>query len=175
MGSRTEMIDNPQVTLRVKKPMGKIHEVSHIVRNGLESWMDGIKDFLEKGKLPEDKDEAKRIRRMSARYFIEKGYLFKRKITSDNETQFQGKKFREWCHQWKIKQIFTSVGNPKANGQTEVSNRIILKNLKTKLGTAKTGWLDEIPGILWVYRTTSNQLGVNPLLISIWIRGFDPS
>ncbi|KAL0361941.1 UNVERIFIED_CONTAM: hypothetical protein Sradi_3878600 [Sesamum radiatum] len=77
------------------------------------------------------------------------------KITTDNGTQFQGRKTKEWCAKWNIKQIFTSVGNPKANGQTEVSNRIILQNLKTKLGLHKRGWLDELPGVLWAYRTTT--------------------
>ncbi|KAL0444016.1 UNVERIFIED_CONTAM: hypothetical protein Slati_2124300 [Sesamum latifolium] len=62
------------------------------------------------------------------------------KITMDNGTQFQGSKFRAWCVEWKIKQIFTSVGNLKVNGQTEVSNRILLKNLKAKLGAFRTGW-----------------------------------
>ncbi|KAL0433293.1 UNVERIFIED_CONTAM: hypothetical protein Slati_2663600 [Sesamum latifolium] len=78
-----------------------------------------------------------------------------RKITSDNCTQFQGKKFRGWCAQWKIKQIFMSVGNPKTNSHTEVSNCIILQNLKTKLGSSRSRWVDEILGVLWAYRTTS--------------------
>ncbi|KAL0455997.1 UNVERIFIED_CONTAM: hypothetical protein Slati_0938900 [Sesamum latifolium] len=45
--------------------------------------------------------------------------------------------------------------NPKANGQTEVSNRIILQNIKTKLGQQKRGWMEELPGVLWAYRTTA--------------------
>ncbi|KAL0292640.1 UNVERIFIED_CONTAM: hypothetical protein Sradi_6981900 [Sesamum radiatum] len=77
------------------------------------------------------------------------------KITTDNGTQFQGRKTRELCAKWNIKQVFTSIGNPKANGQTEVSNRIILQNIKTKLGQHKRGWLEELPGVLWAYRTTA--------------------
>ncbi|KAL0404553.1 UNVERIFIED_CONTAM: Gag-Pol polyprotein [Sesamum radiatum] len=77
------------------------------------------------------------------------------KITTDNGTQFQWKKMREWCAKWNIKQVFTSVGNAKANGQTEVSNRIILQNMKTRLGQHKRGWLEELPGVLWAYRTTA--------------------
>ncbi|KAL0444443.1 UNVERIFIED_CONTAM: hypothetical protein Slati_2167000 [Sesamum latifolium] len=47
-----------------------------------------------------------------------------RKITSDNGTQFQ------------------------------VSNRIILQNLKTKLGASRSKWVEKVPGVLWAYRTT---------------------
>ncbi|KAL2253138.1 UNVERIFIED_CONTAM: Pro-Pol polyprotein [Sesamum indicum] len=35
----------------------------------------------------------------------------------------------------------------------EVSNRTILQHLKTRLGS-KGSWLDELPGVLWAYRTT---------------------
>ncbi|KAL0319768.1 UNVERIFIED_CONTAM: hypothetical protein Sradi_5238300 [Sesamum radiatum] len=77
------------------------------------------------------------------------------RITTDSGTQFQGRKLKEWCTKWNIKQIFTSVGNPKANGQTEVSNRIILQNIKAKLRQHKRGWLEELPGVLRAYRTTA--------------------
>ncbi|KAI3465522.1 hypothetical protein Pfo_022185 [Paulownia fortunei] len=77
-----------------------------------------------------------------------------RALISDNGTQFIGAKIREWCQGFSIKQFFTSVGIPQENGQTEVTNRIILQHLKTHLGSAKGGWVDELPNILWAYRTT---------------------
>ncbi|KAK4397223.1 Gag-Pol polyprotein [Sesamum angolense] len=72
-------------------------------------------------------------------------------IISDNGTQFSGNKLKEWCKGLAIKQFFTSVSNPQANGQTEVTNRTILQLLKTRLALA---WVDELPSILWTYRTT---------------------
>ncbi|KAK4400259.1 hypothetical protein Sango_1132000 [Sesamum angolense] len=72
-----------------------------------------------------------------------------RAIISDNGTQFSGKKFKEWCKGLAIKQFFTSVSNPQTNGQTEVTNRTILQHLKTRLGTAKGAWVDELPSVLW--------------------------
>ncbi|KAI3446714.1 hypothetical protein Pfo_003379 [Paulownia fortunei] len=81
-----------------------------------------------------------------------------RALISDNGTQFTGAKIREWCQGLSIKQFFTSVGNPQANGQTEVTNRIILQHLKTRLGSAKGGWVDELPSILWAYRTTPRAI-----------------
>ncbi|KAL2226711.1 UNVERIFIED_CONTAM: hypothetical protein Sindi_2029800, partial [Sesamum indicum] len=53
----------------------------------------------------------------------------------------------------KIAQHFTAVANPQANGQTEVTNRTIFQHLKTRLEN-KGSWVDELPGVLWAYRTT---------------------
>ena len=44
--------------------------------------------------------------------------------------------------------------HPQANGQTEVTNQTLLKLIKTRLEGAKGAWLDELPGVLWAYRTT---------------------
>ncbi|KAL0394939.1 UNVERIFIED_CONTAM: hypothetical protein Slati_4460100 [Sesamum latifolium] len=54
----------------------------------------------------------------------------------------------------KIKQNFTAVGNPQANGQTKATNRILLQHLKTRLEGAKGSWVEELPGVLWAYRST---------------------
>ncbi|XP_073121774.1 uncharacterized protein [Henckelia pumila] len=75
-------------------------------------------------------------------------------LVSDDGTQLSGAKIKDWCKGLSIKQFFTSVGNPQANGQTEVTNRTILQHLKTRLGNAKGKWVDELPSILWAYRTT---------------------
>ena len=48
-----------------------------------------------------------------------------------------------------------SVAYPQANGQAEASNKTILYGLKTRLEKAKGKWVDELPSILWAYRTTS--------------------
>ncbi|XP_073035178.1 uncharacterized protein [Primulina eburnea] len=56
-----------------------------------------------------------------------------RRLISENGRQFQGKKITTWCQEMKITQSFTSVAYPRANGQTEVVNRIIVQALKTRL------------------------------------------
>ena len=52
-----------------------------------------------------------------------------------------------------IKNQFSLPGHPKANGQTEVTNRTLLKIIKTKLDDAKGPWPKELPNVLWAYRT----------------------
>ncbi|KAL2226659.1 UNVERIFIED_CONTAM: Retrovirus-related Pol polyprotein from transposon gypsy [Sesamum indicum] len=57
-----------------------------------------------------------------------------RVLISDNGTQFQGRKSTVWCKELKIAQHFTA-------------------HLKTRLEN-KGSWVDELPGVLWAYRTT---------------------
>ena len=76
-------------------------------------------------------------------------------IISDNGKQFSNNPFKEWCEELKIKQNFTSVAHPQANGQTEVTNRTILQGLKARLGKAKGQWVEELPNVLWAHRTTA--------------------
>nr|XP_027122043.1 uncharacterized protein LOC113738985 [Coffea arabica] len=75
-------------------------------------------------------------------------------LISDNGRQFAENPFRSWCAELGINQHFTSVGHPQANGQVENVNRIVLQGLKTRLESAQSSWLDELPSVLWAYRTT---------------------
>ncbi|KAL2238352.1 UNVERIFIED_CONTAM: Transposon Ty3-G Gag-Pol polyprotein [Sesamum indicum] len=74
-------------------------------------------------------------------------------LISDNGTQFQGKEITNWLKELKIQQNFTSVGHPQSNGQTEVTNRTVMQYLKTRI-KSKGSWDEELPGVLWAYRTT---------------------
>ncbi|KAL2232327.1 UNVERIFIED_CONTAM: Gag-Pol polyprotein [Sesamum indicum] len=76
-----------------------------------------------------------------------------RVLISNNGTQFQGRQITAWLQELKIQQNFTAVGHPQSNGQTEVTNRTILQHLKARLSSKKE-WSDELPGVLWAYRTT---------------------
>ncbi|XP_071714324.1 uncharacterized protein [Rutidosis leptorrhynchoides] len=55
------------------------------------------------------------------------------KIVSDNGTQFEGNPFRSWSQDLNIKQRFTFVAHPQANGQCEVTNRDIVHTIKASL------------------------------------------
>ncbi|XP_027083501.2 uncharacterized protein [Coffea arabica] len=76
-------------------------------------------------------------------------------LISDNERQFAENPFKSWCAELGINQHLTLVGHPQTNGQVENANRIILQGLKTRLELAQSNWLDELPSVLWAYRTTS--------------------
>lgn len=51
----------------------------------------------------------------------------------------------------------------QAKGQVELTNCILMQGLKTKLGAAWGDWVEELPGILWAYRTTTRfPIGETP-------------
>ncbi|XP_073298456.1 uncharacterized protein [Primulina huaijiensis] len=73
-----------------------------------------------------------------------------------NFGQFCGEKVRAWCEEIKTQQLFTSVAYAQGNGQVEVTNRTIVHALKARLGEAQGSWADELPSVLWSYKTTTN-------------------
>ncbi|KAL0454695.1 UNVERIFIED_CONTAM: hypothetical protein Slati_0808700 [Sesamum latifolium] len=78
MGSHLDDIYTRRATILTVQPEGRIQEISVVSQLQSESWMDKIREYLEIGNLPGDKDEARRIKNMSGRFFIEGGYLFKK-------------------------------------------------------------------------------------------------
>ena len=88
-------------------------------------------------------------------------------IVSDNGKQFDNARFRDFCAELGIKNFFSSPGHPQANGQVEAVNKIIKKNIKTKLENHKGAWADELPQVLWAYRTTArNSTGETPFSLT---------
>ncbi|KAL0313318.1 UNVERIFIED_CONTAM: hypothetical protein Sradi_5731100 [Sesamum radiatum] len=77
-----------------------------------------------------------------------------REIISDNDRQFQGRKIQEWCQGMRIKQRFTTVVHSQANGQVEVTNRILVQEIKRRLERVGGNWTEELTSVLWAYRTT---------------------
>ena len=82
-------------------------------------------------------------------------YGIPRVLVSDNGKQFDNSAFRDFCLELGIKNHYSSPAHPQANGQVEVTNRTLLKIIKTWLEGAKGIWLDELPSVLWAYRTTA--------------------
>ena len=76
-------------------------------------------------------------------------------IILDNGKQFDNPKFRKFCQDLRVKNHYFSPRHPQANGQTEVMNKSLLKIIKTQLEGAKGAWPEELPNILWAYRTTT--------------------
>ena len=76
-------------------------------------------------------------------------------LISDNGKQFDNNALRDFCSELGIKNHYSSPAHPQANGQVEVTNRSLLKIIKTWLEGAKGLWPDELPSVLWAYRTTT--------------------
>ena len=73
---------------------------------------------------------------------------------TDNGTQFHNKKLKELCDTYHIKLNFASVSYPQSNGQAKVINKAILSIIKKSLEQSKGKWVEELPRVLWAYRTT---------------------
>ena len=96
-------------------------------------------------------------------------------IISDNGTQFNSKDFRTFCDDLGIKKSFSLVDHPQTNGQVETVNKIIKFNLKTKLEEHKGLWVEELPKVLWAYRTTSQiSTGENPFSMAYGVEAIIP-
>ncbi|XP_042444034.1 uncharacterized protein LOC122029153 [Zingiber officinale] len=75
----------------------------------------------------------------------------------DNRRLFVGQRLREWCGGYGIQQAFTSVAYHQSNGQAEVANHEISKILRARLDHMGGRWVDELPIVLWVLRTTPKE------------------
>nr|XP_016478348.1 PREDICTED: uncharacterized protein LOC107799722 [Nicotiana tabacum] len=77
-----------------------------------------------------------------------------KEIACDNGPQFIGAKVTKFLENLKIKRITSSPYHSRANGQAESTNKIIVQNLKKRLEAAECRWPEELPGVIWAYRTT---------------------
>ncbi|XP_020205587.1 uncharacterized protein LOC109790774 [Cajanus cajan] len=75
-------------------------------------------------------------------------------MITDNALQFTDRRLNEFLEGLQIRHRMTSVEHPQTNGQAEVANKVVLKELKRRLGQAKGSWPDQLPEILWAYRCT---------------------
>ncbi|CAL2270520.1 unnamed protein product [Prunus armeniaca] len=78
-------------------------------------------------------------------------------LVTDNGSQFIGKQITALFAKYKIKQHLSTPRYPQGNGQAEASNKVILDCLKKRLEGAEGKWVDELPGVLWAYRTTKRR------------------
>lgn len=67
------------------------------------------------------------------------------------------RKLVEFYKELGITPLTSSVEHPQTNGQAEAMNKIILQELKKKLGEAKGAWVDELPKVLWGYRCSPHS------------------
>ena len=78
-------------------------------------------------------------------------------LISDNGLQFDNKAFHAFCSDLSIKNKYSTLAYPQSNGQVEATNKAIMNKLKKILDGAKGKWAEELPNILWAYRTTPRR------------------
>lgn len=66
-------------------------------------------------------------------------------------------------------QNFIVVAHPQENGQVEVLKRIMVDGVKKLLEQEKTNWVDELPFVLWAYRTKPRS--ATGETTSVWFSG----
>ena len=99
-----------------------------------------------------------------------------RSIVSDNGSQFDSRVYRDFCQELKIKNLYSTPRYPQSNGQAEASNKTLPAALKKRLDSAKGKWVEELPGVLWAYRTTSRKpTGVSPFALTYGMEAFVPT
>ena len=62
--------------------------------------------------------------------------------------------FRRYCGELRITNRYSTPAYPQGNGQAEAVNKVIINGLKKRLDDAKGKWVEELPHVLWTYRTT---------------------
>lgn len=108
--------------------------------------------------------EAKALRNITqddAMRFVDEHIITRfripRILVSDNGTQFVGSKFVKFLSERGIKHKKASVCHPQSNGQVEVTNRTIVRGLEKRLQARKKKWPQELPNVLWAYRTSARS------------------
>ena len=75
-------------------------------------------------------------------------------LISDNGLQFDNKSFRRYCCELGITNRYSTPAYPQGNGQVKAVNKVIVNKLKKRLDDAKGRLVEELPHVLWTYRTT---------------------
>ena len=78
-------------------------------------------------------------------------------LISDNGFKFDSKMFRKYCGELGIINRYSTPAYPQGNGQAEAVNKVIVSRLKKRLDDAKGKWVEELPHVLWTYRTTPRR------------------
>ena len=58
-----------------------------------------------------------------------------------------------YCSDLGIKNRYSTPAYPQGNGLAEVINKVIVNGLKKRLDDIKGKWIEELPHVLWTYRT----------------------
>ncbi|XP_024017090.1 uncharacterized protein LOC112090316 [Morus notabilis] len=95
-------------------------------------------------------------------------------LVSNNGKQFNNDNTSQFCLLG-IHKNFFSVVYPQSNWQVEAVNKIIQVTFKRRLNAYKGKWADELPKVLWAYRTTSRTTtGETPFSMAYGVEAILP-
>ena len=96
-------------------------------------------------------------------------------LISNNGLQFDSKAFRRYCCKLGITNRYSTPAYPQGNGQAEAVNKVIVNGLKKRLDDAKGRWVEELPHVLWTYRTTPRRsTGETPFAMTYGAKAIIP-
>ena len=102
------------------------------------------------------------IRDVDAKKFVWKNIVTRFRVPFtlilDNGLQFDSKSFRKYCCNLGVTNKYSTPVYPQGNGQAEVVNKVIVNGIKKRLDDVKGKWVEELPHVLWMYRTTPHRL-----------------
>ena len=100
------------------------------------------------------------IRDVDAKKFVWKNIFTRfgipRTLISDNGLQFDSKSFRRYNFDLEIMNRYSTPAYPQGHGQAKAIIKVIVSGLKKRLDE-KGKWVEEIPHVLWTYRTTPRR------------------
>ncbi|KAL0455844.1 UNVERIFIED_CONTAM: hypothetical protein Slati_0923600 [Sesamum latifolium] len=156
-------------------PEARIPLVVQPITTG-EDWRTPIIKWIEEGVLPENRWEATRLKTRATRFIMGMDIVGPFPLAAGQRkfllvaidyftkwieveplaciTEGEGRRIQEWCQGLHIRQRFTTVAHPQANGQVEVTNRILVQGIKRKLERVGGNWAEELTSVLWAYKTT---------------------
>nr|POE86782.1 hypothetical protein CFP56_15491 [Quercus suber] len=143
---RTIIVEHLDRANEAAKSVVHIHQISVG-----PSWMD----------LMVEAEPLANIRDVDAKKFLWRNIVTQFKILytlfSDNGLQFDSKAFRRCCCELEITNRYSTQTSPQENGQAKTVNKVIVNRLKKRLDDARERWVEELPHVLWTYRTTSRR------------------
>jgi transposase InsO family protein len=94
---------------------------------------------------------------------------------TDLGSNFTSSEFFDFCKQRSIQIKYASVAHPRANGQVERANGVILNALRKKVFDKSEKlagkWIRELPYVVWSLRTQPGFTRKHPILHGVWIGG----
>ncbi|XP_075633798.1 uncharacterized protein LOC142606314 [Castanea sativa] len=122
-----------------------------VSQRGVEVNPDKVQAIMELALLKTTKE----VQNLNGKIVALNRYDIPRVLILDNGKQFDNDAFRDLCSQLGINNYYFLPACPQTNSQVEVTNRFLLKIIKTQLEGEKGIWLEELPSVLWAYCTTA--------------------